>query len=256
MGSTVASYFGGGAAFGGGVWTPPTFVVQGSSHGNVGDAFAAVDGVLSTLDTRVTDLEALPPGGGTQGPQGPAGPAGPQGPAGSGLAGLDEDQVRGIATEIAGAGDADTLNEATAYTDGREDAIRDDMATGDTSTLNSANEYTDIAIQQLIGFDADGLNDRLGALEDRFDDVDRRLHQQNRRIDRMGAMGAAMLNMAINAAGTQSERGRIAVGAGFQGGEKGLSIGYGKRVGRASFSLGGAFGGSDRSAGVGFGIDL
>jgi len=130
------------------------------------------------------------------------------------------------------------------------------MATGDTTTLNSANEYTDIAIQQLIGFDADGLNDRLDALEDRFDDVDRRMHRQDRRIDRMGAMSAAMLNMAINAAGTQSERGRIAIGAGFQGGERGLSIGYGKRIGRASFSLGGAFSGSDRSAGVGFGVDL
>src|SRR3546814_12334189 len=69
-------------------------------------------------------------------------------------------------------------------------------------------------------------------------------------------MSAAMLNMAINAAGTQSERGRIAIGAGFQGGERGLSVGYGKRIGRASFSLGGAFSGSDRSVGAGFGIDL
>src|SRR3546814_7399102 len=90
------------------------------------------------------------------------------------------------------------------------------------------NEYTDIAIQQLIGFDASELEGRVSALEDRFDDVDRRLHQQDRRIDRMGAMSAAMLNMAINAAGTQSERGRIAIGAGFQGGERGLSIGYGR----------------------------
>src|SRR3546814_1757797 len=108
----------------------------------------------------------------------------------SDLDGLNEDEVRGIATEISGAGDADTLDDATAYTDGREDAIRDDMATGDTNTLNQANEYTDIAIQQLIGFDASELEGRVSALEDRFDDVDRRLHQQDRRIDRMGAMSA------------------------------------------------------------------
>src|SRR3546814_7802207 len=68
MGSTVASYFGGGAAFANGAWTAPVYVIQGGSHGNVGDAFAAVDGALSTLDTRVTDLEAAP-GGGTPGPQ-------------------------------------------------------------------------------------------------------------------------------------------------------------------------------------------
>src|SRR3546814_244314 len=52
MGSTVASYFGGGAAFANGAWTAPVYVIQGGSHGNVGDAFAAVDGALSTLDTR------------------------------------------------------------------------------------------------------------------------------------------------------------------------------------------------------------
>src|SRR3546814_20171636 len=64
MGSTVASYFGGGAAFANGAWTAPVYVIQGGSHGNVGDAFAAVDGALSTLATRVTDLEAAPGGGG------------------------------------------------------------------------------------------------------------------------------------------------------------------------------------------------
>ncbi len=130
------------------------------------------------------------------------------------------------------------------------------MQAGDAATLTSANQYTDAAIQQIVGFDVGGLNDRFDAIDDRFRDVDRRLHRQDERIDRQGAMGAAMLNMAINAAGTQSPRGRIAVGAGFQGGERGLSIGYGKRIGRASFSLGGAFSGSDRSVGAGFGIDL
>src|SRR3546814_14525294 len=77
MGSTVASYFGGGAAFANGAWTAPVYVTQGGSHGNVGDAFAAVDGALSTLDTRATDLEAAPGGGGT----GPPAPPRPQAPA-------------------------------------------------------------------------------------------------------------------------------------------------------------------------------
>src|SRR5690606_13940056 len=100
-------------------------------------------------------------------------------------------------------------------------------------------------------------NGRMDALEDRFVDVDGRLHRQDRRIDRQGAMGAAMLNMAINAAGSHSPRGRIAVGAGFNGGEPAPSVGYGKRIGqRASFSVGGAFRGGERSGGIGFGIDL
>lgn len=102
---------------------------------------------------------------------------------------------------------------------------------------------------------------RVGALQDEFDlfrgDVDRRFHDTDRRIGRMGAMTSAMTNMAMNAAGTQSPRGRVAVGAGFQDGEQALSIGYARKVGaRGSFSLGGAFGGGEKSAGVGFGLDL
>ncbi|WP_243877738.1 YadA-like family protein [Stenotrophomonas maltophilia] len=63
--------------------------------------------------------------------------------------------------------------------------------------------------------------------------------------------------MAVNTAGGRSERGRLGVGAGWQSGQKALSIGYGKQLGaRASFSLGGAFSGNERSAGMGFGIDL
>jgi hypothetical protein len=63
--------------------------------------------------------------------------------------------------------------------------------------------------------------------------------------------------MAVNAAGTQSPRGRVSVGAGFQGGEQALSIGYAKKLGaRASFSLGGSFSGGESSAGIGVGVDL
>jgi hypothetical protein len=72
-----------------------------------------------------------------------------------------------------------------------------------------------------------------------------------------GAMSAAMLNMAINAANSRSENGRIGVGAGWQNGQSALSVGYSKQIGdRASFSIGGAFSSSEQSAGVGFGIDL
>src|SRR5690606_17754812 len=132
-------------------------------------------------------------------------------------------------------GDTATLDSATSYADA-----------GDAQTLSSANTYTDTRIANLLGFDPTSINGRLDALDDRFDGVDRRIDRQDRRIDRQGAMGAAMLNMAINAAGSHSPRGRVAVGAGFQGGERALSLGYGKRIGqRGSFSLGGAFSGSE-----------
>ncbi|MBO9717949.1 MAG: YadA-like family protein, partial [Pseudoxanthomonas sp.] len=50
------------------------------------------------------------------------------------------------AQAIADSGDATTLAAANAYTDGRETAIRTDLAAGDTATLASANAYTDARI--------------------------------------------------------------------------------------------------------------
>ncbi len=70
-------------------------------------------------------------------------------------------------------------------------------------------------------------------------------------------MSAASTQMAINAAGVTSSAGRIAVGAGVQSGERALSVGYATQLGeRTRMSIGGAFSGSENSAGIGFGVDL
>jgi autotransporter adhesin len=54
----VAAIFGGGAMFDAtGVFGAPKFMVQGGSYGNVGSAFAAIDGTLSGLVSRVNVLE-------------------------------------------------------------------------------------------------------------------------------------------------------------------------------------------------------
>ena len=77
-------------------------------------------------------------------------------------------------------------------------------------------------------------------------DVDHRLAGQDKRIDQMGAMSSAMMGMAINAANSHTPRGRVAMGAGWQNGEGALSVGYAKSIGRASFSVGGAFSDDDQ----------
>ena len=159
------------------------------------------------------------------------------------------------------AGDAETLASANTYTDTRETVIRGDMAAGDTATLQAANTYTDNTASVTLASAKAYTDVRFDALDDEFDlfrgDVNQRFRQTDRRIDQLGAMTSAMTNMAINAGGSQSPRGRIAVGAGVQGGEQALSIGYGRRIGnRGSFSIGGAFGGGEKSAGLGFGVDL
>ena len=274
LGSSLASFLGGGASYAGGVFSAPTYTIQGSSYHDVGAAFAAVDTKLTALTGSGTggvgpqgpagdsayqvarnngfagtetewlaSLQGAKGDAGATGPQGPAGPAGPQGPAGAtgpqgpaGTGGLTEAQVAAIASE----GDAATLAQANTHAD-----------TTATETLNAAKTYTDQRVAQVA----------LGGWEDDFttlrNQVDDRFRVQDRRIDRQGAMSSAMLGMAVNAGGSMSARGRIAVGVGFQNGESALSVGYGKRIGKTgSFSLGGAFSSGEKSVGAGFGIDL
>jgi len=176
----------------------------------------------------------------------------------------------------ADSGDAATLAAANGHTDNREAAIRADMATadanvlssakahadsGDASTLQSARRYADDTASQAVASANRYTDSRFQAVDLQFEglrrEMDDRFTRQDRRIDRMGAMSSAMLNMAVNAAGPQSTGGRVSVGAGFQGSEKALSIGYSRRLGaRGSFSLGGAFSGGEKSGGIGFGVDL
>ncbi|WP_082563422.1 YadA-like family protein [Pseudoxanthomonas sp. Root65] len=245
--------FGAGANFNGGVFTAPNYVIQGSSFDNVGAAFSAVDLKLTNLDTRIGGGTGSGPTGprGPAGPQGPAGPTGPQGPEGPAGGGprtttydndtLDQLTLQGASgTRVGNVADGAQATDAT--------NLRQ-VQSGDAQTLSQANAYTDTRFAEITGMTEDFSVFR--------SEIDTRIQGQDQRISRNGAMNAAMSQMAINASGTRSPRGRLAAGAGFQDGEKALSIGYAKPIGeRASFSLGGAFSGSERSAGVGFGMDL
>ena len=84
--------------------------------------------------------------------------------------------------------------------------------------------------------------------------MERRFYDTDRRIDRQGAMGAAMLNMATSAAGIRTQN-RVGVGVGFQGGESALSVGYQRAINdRATVTFGGALSGDEKSVGVGAGF--
>src|SRR5690606_23916994 len=229
----------------------PTYLIQGGNYYSVGDALGALDGAISGIDGRLSALEtgadavadapATASAGSSARTDDRTGGEVAAGPSrdGGGAAGPSR-STGGQAAPVAqapvpAAVDQETLDSAKSYTD-----------TTATKTLASANSYTDT---------------KFNALDDRFqqlsDNLGARLNQQDERIDRMGAMSSAMMNMAINASGGRSERGRLAVGAGWQNGESALSVGYSKQLGeRASFSIGGAFSDGDSSAGVGFGIDL
>nr|WP_238154136.1 YadA-like family protein [Xanthomonas campestris] len=111
------------------------------------------------------------------------------------------------------------------------------------SGVAAANSYTD---------------SRYSAMADSFEtyqgDIEDRLRRQNRRLDRQGAMGSAMLNMSASVAGIASQN-RIGAGVGFQNGESALSVGYQRAISpRATVTIGGALSGDDSSIGVGAGF--
>ena len=278
----LATALGGGASYAGGIFTSPTYIIQASNYTNIGSAFTAVDNALTDINQRIVNAggiqgergysayEVAVSNGfaGTEGDwlqslggaQGPTGPTGPEGPAGGGprsvtydsdtrdvltMAGADGTRIANVADAVDAtdavnlgqmeAGDAETLSAANEYTDNTA-----------TETLTSANAYTDQRFAELTG-----LSDDFEAFRGQ---VDQRFNQQDRRIDRQGAMSSAMLNMATSTAGIRT-RNRVGVGVGFQGGERALSVGYQRAVSdRAAVTIGGAFSGQEKSAGVGVGF--
>ena len=211
----------GGAALGGdGMLIGPVYTVQGVRFGNVGGAVGALDGAVSALGTRVGLLEsaaAPAPGPGTG--AGGSGESGGQLPIGTGPGeGADAGGpghglvAAGTGKGAVAIGEGSIANDADTVSVGSTDNLRrithvgsgtaaSDAATvgqmqaGDAQTLASARTYTD---------------SRFKEMDDRFVDlsqgVDQRLHQQDRRIDRQGAMSSAMMNMALNAAGSSVQR--------------------------------------------------
>src|SRR5690606_4952138 len=118
---TLADWFGGGASFAGGVFTAPSFTIQGSSYSDVASAFTAVDDRLTWLADNIGTGSGVPGPQGEQGPQGETGPQGEQGPQGEtgpmgpqGPAGADASDMEGIA-QMVEAGDAATLEQAQQY---------------------------------------------------------------------------------------------------------------------------------------------
>ncbi|WP_343596616.1 ESPR-type extended signal peptide-containing protein [Acinetobacter sp.] len=117
------------------------------------------------------------------------------------------------------------------------------MKQSSTNTLNSAKSYTDSQISNL---------------ESSFGDyrlqTEQRFHEVNKRFDRQGAMSAAMMNMAMNTSGLRGQN-RVGVGAGMQGQEQAISVGYQRILNEnTSFSLSGALSKEESSGGVGVGF--
>jgi autotransporter adhesin len=274
-----AAAIGGGAGFTGGVFTAPTFTIQGAPYHDVGSA-------LGALDSSVTDLYSKVGSGGTSGPAGPQGPAGPTGPAGPiGATGPQGPKgntgPQGPVGPQGPAGGGSTPN-VVAYTDASHATISLDGSGGtvvanvangtaatdavnvqqmDTQTqeaLSSAETYSDAAVAHGVS-SAEAYTDQQIAnvstdLANFEQQTDARFHQQDRRIDRISAMSTAMVQMAASAAGIDTPN-RVGIGVGGTRGQSALAIGYQRALGRkATITIGGSVSSSESSVGAGLGF--
>jgi hypothetical protein len=144
---------------------------------------------------------------------------------------------------------AQMLSSAASYTDAQtQEALSSAKAYTDAEgaqTLSSAKAYTDAAV-------ADVASD-LSAFEQQ---TNARFNEQDRRIDRVGAMSEASSHMAMSAAGA-GENGRLAAGVGFYNSQAAVSVGYARSLGaHATFNIGASASSSEVAGGVGFGVDL
>jgi len=152
------------------------------------------------------------------------------------IANLDQRQTK---TE----GDVSQLRDGVDGLDGRMTTVETNVAglneklakTGQ-EVITQSRAYTDKRVEEL------------------HSEMDDRFNVQDKRIDRMGAMGSAMSMMTASLGGLHTQN-RAAVSTGFVNGEKALSVGYQRAISdRANFSLGGAFTHDDRSVGAAVGI--
>ncbi|QNR97973.1 YadA-like family protein [Stenotrophomonas sp. 169] len=281
--TNTASLLGGGASVGlQGAFVAPTYSIQNSAYHNVGDALGALDRKVSEIDQRVAGAGSARVGtldagssAGSSAARTPSASAAEVAASASASATPTPSAVIGTGAVASGAG-------AVALGDGAAASADNSVALGNGSVADRANSVSVGSVgneRQITNVadataDTDAVNKRqldqgvasansytdgkMGALNDSFEglrgEVDGRLRNMDRRIDRQGAMSAAMLNMATSAAGVRTDN-RVGVGVGFQGGESALSVGYQRALSdRATVTLGGALSGDDASVGFGAGF--
>jgi autotransporter adhesin len=134
--------------------------------------------------------------------------------------------------------------------------VGDGVASTDAANVGQVTKQVNEAIETAKTYADTQFNAVNKSLSDFRGEVNDRFRQVDSKIDRLGAIGAANTQMAINAAGA-TRSGRAAVGVGYQNGKSAMAVGYAQQISdRTRFSLGGAFSGKQNSVGAGIGVDL
>lgn len=136
----------------------------------------------------------------------------------------------------------------------RIENVGDGVASSDAVNVGQMNTQVEQAVTTARAY-TDQRVDAVSADLNRFkDEVNDRFSRQDDRISRVGAMGAALSQMAFSTQGVNTPN-RLGVGVGSQGGKSALAVGYSRSIApNVNLSFSGSVSGSEASAGVGVGI--
>ncbi|WP_080354860.1 YadA-like family protein [Stenotrophomonas maltophilia] len=275
--SAVSQSLGGTAGFTNGVYNGWSVSLGGSSYGNVHDALVSLDGRLTTVENN--------PGGGSSTP-GPAGPPGQDGKDGigidgrdgvDGLNGLDGRSAYEVAVSDGFKGSQQEWLESLHGRDGVDGkdgidgatdplAVKYDDDSKSTATLQSASggstRLSGVAPGRIAQGSTDAVNggqlwDMENRWNDRWEDTNRRISQQDKRINGLGAQSMAMSQMAMSSQYLPVGKVSVNMGVGFYGPEAAVAIGWSAQVNERVRVTGGITGGSGGSSvGGGFGASI
>ncbi len=133
------------------------------------------------------------------------------------------------------------VNEANTYTD-----------TQVNEALITAKNYTDASSHQTL-IEANNYTDQ--QISNITNGIDLRFNEQDKRINKLGAMGAAQTQMAINTAGLDGDN-RVGIGMGAYNGQMAGAVGYQHVFSQhhTTFSAGVSVSGGEVSGGIGAGV--
>ncbi|MDH2177882.1 YadA-like family protein [Stenotrophomonas sp. GD03654] len=275
--SAVSQSLGGTAGFTNGVYNGWSVNLGGSSYTNVHDALVSLDGRLTTVENN--------PGGGSSIP-GPAGPPGQDGKDGigidgrdgvDGLNGLDGRSAYEVAVSDGFKGSQQEWLESLHGRDGVDGkdgidgatdplAVKYDDESKSTATLQSASggstRVSGVAPGRIAQGSTDAVNggqlwDMENRWNDRWEDTNRRISQQDKRINGLGAQSMAMSQMAMSSQYLPVGKVSFNMGVGFYGPAAAIALGGSAQVTERVRLVGGITGGSGGSSvGGGFGASI
>lgn len=286
---SVTQSLGGTAGFTNGVYNGWSVNLGGSTYGNVHDALVGLDG-------RLTAVENNPGGGtGTPGPKGDKGDKGDPGvgiPGRDGIDGVAGTPGRDGSDGLNGTNGADgrsayevavddgykgSEQEWLASLRGRDGkdglegatdplAVKYDDESKSTATLQSASggstRVSGVASGRIAQGSTDAVNggqlwDMENRWNDRWEDTNRRISQQDKRINGLGAQSMAMSQMAMSSQYLPVGKVSFNMGVGFYGPAAAVALGGSAQVTERIRLVGGITGGSGgTSVGGGFGASI